>query len=148
EVAIARDRDADYLVALAGRDDVRDISLIVAGVPGREVDQHVEVALILKVIAEIADAAHEKVAIDRLLVEDRHVFLEVAARDLGAGGGDADLRSAVGLDRNAQPVHVGQILAVGDIDVGGEAVLLIVLVANALDAALRVLLGGRPPSEE
>ena len=126
EVVVARDLDLDHFVPFAGSDDVGDLPLVVADVLGREVDLDVEVALILEVVAQVADAAHQQVAIDGLLVEDRNVLFQIALGNLGAVGLDFDFRAAIGLDGGADAILLGQVVLVVEGDRGGEPVLLVV----------------------
>ena len=111
------------------------------------VDLDVEVALVLEVIAQVADAAHQEVAVDGLFVEDRDVLFEVALGDFGAFGVDFDFGAAVGRDGRADAIFLRKIVLVIEGDVGGEAVLFVVLVADLAETALRVVLRGLFPAE-
>ena len=112
EVAIPLDIDADNFVTLSQTDQVLDF--FVVGINGLCVEIHlnVKISAILKIVAEVADAAHQQVPIDSAFIEHGDVHLQLALGYFRPGRFDFYLWSAVGLDRGTYAVLIGQVVGV------------------------------------
>ncbi len=95
EIPVALNLYVYQLVPLAKPDRIRNLLLIIYHRAGLKIYLDVEVSLVLKIVAEIANAAHQNVAVNCPLVEHRDIGLQFSLGEFGARGPDFDLRSAL-----------------------------------------------------
>ena len=108
---------------------------------------NVEIALVLEVIAQVGQAAHQQIAVDRLFIEYRNVLLQVPLGYFRAAGLHLDLGPAVGLDRGLHAIAGRLVIGMVHGDRGGEPLILVVFSPYVLQPAQRVLRGCLLPTE-
>src|SRR5262249_32265306 len=99
-------------MALARSNGVGDILLVRIQNLGTVVHLHVEIALILLVVAQVADARHGQVAVYGLLVIYRNIVFQFGFLELGARGRDLYFWTAIGLNLRFYAVAGSVILAI------------------------------------
>src|SRR5271157_1086638 len=133
---IARETNRTKFVAISGLDVVHHLQTFVAlGIALAHAHKSFEVTESLKMVLKIAPAFVEQILVERSLFVDRHEFLQNALAELEAFRCNFHHRSAVDFEYVVHRVAGGLVNAARHLDLGKQAILLLIAAANALQSA-------------